>query len=263
MYHDEMNKTLAFSKPSYTIMLNALNRYIFKLNELSNSGTKIINDEIELAKSLSEKLERAILDCQDDGDVLELSMLGKYWGKIHALCTRFLSWKRQIVREQVEKTIPEALEPELQEIEDANYLNGIFEKCKVPIGDIIPVEFYGENMKNEPKAQTFRIDTFNNFNGQFVGINNGGTVTQSNQIEISIGKISDAINTSEVSDDIKQEYLADLVAVNAQLNGGKPDKGFVEKALGKLRGAIGVGGDLATITALVLPHLDKLQHLIK
>lgn len=174
-----------------------------------------------------------------------------------------MNWQRQLLTEGLKVNIPEAMEPEQRQVEIATEAIQRFEKMGIPRGDIIKIEFYTEPMTDKLiQAQSFTIETFNNFNGQFVGINNG-TVNQSNDTEIAIGKISEAINEAEVSSDVKQEYLADLVSVNAQVKGGKPDKSFIEKTLGKIRTAIGVGGDLATIAALVVPHLDKLQHLIK
>jgi len=241
----------------------ALSRYTERLISQHRSGTIIIAREIGWARKVRKTILEARQKSEDEGDDVEVSLYDKDWAKIHSLSARYLSWQRQLLAEGLRVSVPEAMEPEQQQINIATAAIQAFEKMEVPRGDIIKFDFYTEPMTDKPtQAQSFTIETFNNFNGQFVGFNNG-TVNQSTEIEVSIGKISEAINEAEISNEVKQEYLADLVSVNAQIKGRNPDKGFVENTLGKVRTAIGVGGDLATIAALVLPHLDKLQLLIK
>lgn len=261
MYHDEMNKTVAWYPGTVRIFIGALQRYHSKLTEYSTRTTTTINTEREHARAITDILSRAITGIQDDGDMVEITILGKDWALIHQLTQQFLSWKGQVLREST--AIPEALEFEKEEIETARHALQVFEQMKIPRGNPIPVEFYGERVDNTAiGGNVVNIGTLNNINGQFVGINTG-TVNQSNEVEMELSKISEAITDSQISDDVKREYLADLVSINAQLAGGNADQSFVKNAVEKLKVALSVGGDLVTIATFVLPHLDKLQHLIK
>lgn len=260
MYHDEMNKTVEWYPETVRVFIGALQRYHLKLTEQSNGTTITINKECEHTKEVTDILSHSITGAQDDGDTVGITMLGKDWALVHQLTQQFLSWKGQVLREST--AIPEALEYERGEIETARHALQVFEQMKIPRGKPIQVEFYGERVDNTPlSGNIVNIGTLNNINGQFVGVNSG-TVNQSNEIEVELSKISEAITKSEISDDVRREYLADLVSINAQLAGGRPDQSFVKSAMGKLRAAIGLGGDLATLATVMLPHLDKLQHLV-
>lgn len=263
MFHMEMTTTYWWLPDKCEMYEAVLVHYIDRLKSQHRSGTTSIAIELGWANKVRKIIAEARERSEDEGDDVEVSLYGKDWAKLHSLTARYLSWQRQLLTEGLRVNVPEAMEPEQEQIRISTEALQAFEKMGIPRGDTINIEFYIEPMTDKPtQSQSFTIETFNNFNGQFVGFNNG-TVNQNNDIEVSIGKISEAINEAGIPNEAKQEYLADLVSVNAQIKGGNPDKNFVGKALDKIRSAINTGGDLATIATLVLPHLDKLQHLIK
>gem|GEM_PF-4696199 len=263
MYHDEMNKSYYWKPDSCELFRKALSRYIDRLKPLAREDRTKINNEIERAQAISDLIQKQARESADKGDEIAVSLLGKDWALVHSLLARYSSWKSQLLRESTE--IPEAQEPDKEELEEVRRLQQVFEKMEVPRGEVIGVEFYTspEKKDNSTAQQIINIGTMN---GQFVGINHG-TVNQENEIEITLKNLSDEISKSEAPQEVKKEALADVLTLNAQIAGGKPDKGIMKNTLDKLtkilKGGLTYGASAAQIYQVAIqPHLSSIQKFI-
>lgn len=263
MYHDEMTQTYSWYPETYLIFDKAISRYIERLSQSARDDTATINNEIERAKNIVNLIRESKDAVGDKDNEVSVGMMGKDWALVHSLLAKYSGWKDQLLRENTD--IPEALEPYKEELAEVRRLLGIFEEMQVPRGKYIAVEFYTspEKKDNSTTQQVINIGTMN---GQFVGINHGN-VNQEIEIEVTLKNLSDEIINSELTPEIKKESLADVLTLNAQIVGGKPDKGIMKNTLDKLsevlKGGLTYGGSAAQIYSVVQPHLVNIQKFIE
>jgi len=128
MYHNEADQKILLLPKSIKVFIKALNRYALKISE-QEQVPKIVEDQ-DYRQTIIKVLSDALKKAEDEGDTVEVILLGKKWAIIKQVTQLFLSYKEQLLREN--HSIPVVLEYKEEEIEHIRELLQLLEQQGIP-----------------------------------------------------------------------------------------------------------------------------------
>ena len=265
MYHDEQSVHGRWEKGTLTIFKFAIIKYIECLQPLNGEGNHIVNKEIEDWQEIQQTINREIKQLTDEREQGELPMYGKNYGKLLDILSKHYGAKKQLLEERKRIVLEEAAhQGATEELEKINIVLGLGFWEHINRKRCLVESFYPkEEPKKEQQSVAMQI-TIGNLYGQFAAFNNGAMVQNNNSEAVTaLREITDALISSKLQDDEKQEALLDVEAMQSQLKKDKPNRRMLEIGLESLQ----VAANTAQIYQAIQPHfhtiLEFLKHLPK
>lgn len=258
MYHDEQNFPGEWSYENLALFNKVILRYIQLLQPLRADGNTAVFQELEEWMKIRRLVNAAMHEAKTEGTG-GVSVLAKHYGKLFDMIWKYYGWKKQELDERKRKIAIEAAhEGALKELEFINQVlsHSVWEQFTRH--HTLIDTFYTPQEEPKPQSAGLQI-TIHNLYGQFAAINNGSMVQNNNSEALgALKEITDALIKSDLPDNDKEEALADVETVQAQLKKKTPNKAILDAGMVALQ----VAANAAQIYQAVEPHFHTITHFI-
>jgi hypothetical protein len=256
----------SWERTTLDIFVEALERYLQKLDKDNLEGNTQINDEVGFVEWLIDHLEtpddmhRINISMSLDAEYYKLlsDVLHKYYTALH----NDLSVKKR------KTSTVGALEAEEKKVEEIRRILQLPTFVHIPrrktlVQDLSLPELTAPHTVQDPIVKQ-QIDIQNMYGPAVFGINYGQVISNDNKelIDVLHNFAREIVNANELSDNIKREALADIQTIQAQLDKKNPIKSVVTGAaesLGMLANAVAV----MTFGPTVKHYIEKIAELLK
>lgn len=260
MHPDEITINGEWRNQNLGIFKMAIIDYLRCLEELKGEGNKMISDEIGDWSIILQAIRSSIKTLNLDDEEGKLKMLGRNYGKLYDILSKYYSAKKQLLDEKKRKILDEAAhEGATNELERVRILLGENFWNHVNRKKTLVESFYPKQEQSKKQESIAMKITIGNLYGQFAALNNGSMIQNNyNEAIAALKQITEALINSKLPDNEKQDALLDIESMQSQLKKEKPNRKLLELGLIGLQAVANV----AQIYQVIHPHLQILQDFI-